>query len=643
MRKLSLCVLMFLFFTAAQAGEGDYAVSKIPAALLKNANSVLRLDQGTFEIISFTKTKLRIHNVVTVLNENADRYATLRVVYDKLSSVEYMDGKLYDAAGKEIRSLKKKDIRDVSVSDGISLMEDNRMKIHDFHCSIYPYTVEYEYEVEYNNTFFFPSWYVQGSSHQSVENSIYTVRSPQSFRYNYKTLNYPGTNPVVTEEKDTRICVWTASNLPAIQPEYATPDMALVTPNIRFSPEQFEIQGYKGSMNTWKEFGQFIAKLNAGRDQLPDNIKAKVHELTDGIADPKEKVRVLYEYLQKNTRYISVQLGIGGIQTFDANYVATKSYGDCKALSNYMYSLLKEAKVKSCYTLVYGGDEDNFYIPDFVYNRFNHIILCVPMQKDTIWLECTNQTLPAGYLGGFTSDRYVMAIDEEGGKLVHTPKYGIRENKQIRNIRASIDAEAGLKLNVNTKYSGVEQDFYQLGVRMAAKDKIKEWLSQRFDLATYDIVNYNYTEQKSMLPVVDEELEIDVKNYATMTGKRLFIAPNILTRHARKLSVDSTRKYDIEFVTESRSIDSVHITLPSGYSPESLPKEVTISSKFGKYTSNVSVNGNTLLYYRSLDKYSGKFPAKEYPELVSFYESVYKADRNKVVLVKNENTAPRGF
>ena len=54
--------------------------------------------------------------------------------------------------------------------------------------------------------------------------------------------------------------------------------------------------------------------------------------MTTGL-DTREKIRVLYRYLQQNHRYISVQVGIGGMQPISASAVYTNGYGDCKGLS----------------------------------------------------------------------------------------------------------------------------------------------------------------------------------------------------------------------------------------------------------------------------------------------------------------------
>jgi hypothetical protein len=301
-----------------------------------------------------------------------------------------------------------------------------------------------------------------------------------------------------------------------------------------------------------------------------------------------------------------------------------------------MFSILKEAGIKSCYTVVRAGQNANYITEDFPSQQFNHAILFVPLKNDTVWLECTSQTDPAGYMGGFTGNRYALAVNETGGTLVRTPRYGMKENLQVRKINAILDNEATLNIKALTHYCALQQDEINGLINYLSKDKVKEYLHEELDFATYNINSFDYKENKSALPSIDESLDITVSNYATITGKRLFIVPNVMTRSGRKLSSDTARKYDIELGYEYKDVDSIEIELPKGYEPEAMPQDVSVTSKFGKYNSSVKLKDNKLFYYRSMEKYSGRFPAKDYNDLVKFYETIYKADRSKVVLVKNE-------
>jgi hypothetical protein len=138
-----------------------------------------------------------------------------------------------------------------------------------------------------------------------------------------------------------------------------------------------------------------------------------------------------------------------------------------------------------------------------------------------------------------------------------------------------------------------------------------------------------------MTPDIEEQLQISVSNYANITGKRLFISPNIMSKSFLKLRADEERKFDIVLNNEYWDVDSVEIQIPAGYEPESLPQPVSIESKFGKYSASIKVEQNRILYYRLHEYYSGRFSPKDYPELVKFYDNIYKADRNKIVFVKS--------
>jgi hypothetical protein len=634
MNRLTILVIALLNTLLVAAGDGDYAVFKISPVLMKGANAVIRKQESRLEINSAKNAVYKDHYVITILNENGDEWADFGEYYDKLRQINSVEGYLYDMMGKQLKKMKYKDLEDLSGVSGSSLIDDNRIKHHNFYYKVYPYTVEYTVEIEFKATLFFPMWSPQGKENLAVEHSTMSIVCPEDYKFRYKAFQYSG-DPLITKEKNNTVTTWEAKNMTAIIREPNAPMWHELSTVVIFGPTDFQVDDYKGNMASWQDFGKFVYSLKKDRDQLPDNIKKTVHQLTDGL-DTKEKIVRLYQYLQKNTRYISIQLGIGGWQPFDATYVATRAYGDCKALTNYMYSLLKEAGISSYYTLIRAGSYAGYITDDFPSQQFNHVILCVPQQKDSIWLECTSQTLPAGYLSDFTCNRFALLVDENGGKLVRTPRYGIKDNLENRIVKAVLKDNGTLSVKVNTNYGGLQQDELHQLINNVSKDKVKEYLHEQLDFATYDVLSFDYKENRSALPSIDESLDITVSNYATITGKRLFIIPNVMTRTHQKFSVDTSRKYDIVFNYEYQDLDTVEVELPKGYEAETMPKDITIKSQFGKYNCSVKLSGNKLYYYRNIERFSGRFPAGSYDDLRQFYEAIYKADRNRVVLVKNE-------
>jgi hypothetical protein len=396
----------------------------------------------------------------------------------------------------------------------------------------------------------------------------------------------------------------------------------------------FEAQGYKGNMSTWESYGKFINQLRTGRDVLPGDIKRKVHELTDTMKDARIKLYALYDFMQNNTHYISIQLGIGGWQPFPADYVANKRYGDCKALSNYMVALLKEAGITGKYVEIRAGRDASSMVEDFPSFQSNHVITCVPIGKDTIWLECTSQTESPGFMGSFTGGRKAILVDEDGGHVVKTPVYSAADNLQSRVVNAEISGEGNLDAEVNTVYTGIQEEFpHELMYEISA-DYREKYLNNLFRLPTYKVDKSHYEEQKGRVPVVKEYLHVVSPNYASVSGKRLFITPNLLDRSTTRLPADSVRKYDCIYDRAFTHIDSITIKIPGGYQPEAVPQDVHIDSKFGKYSASVKVLPDKIIYYRSREESVSRFPPSDYPQLVKFYEQLYKADHSRVVLVK---------
>ncbi len=626
-------ILFSLSLLPASMKSQSYNVSLVPDSLQESADMVVRLDDHELEIISPAKAVAHEKVAYTILNEKGARYARYVNSYDKFFSINNATAVLYDAAGKEVRKVKKKDMQDLSGSGEESLMSDNRYKSFDFYCRTYPYTVVFETETELNGLLAFEGMMPMTGPNMSVVYSRYKITAPADYAVRYRPVNCT-LQPVVQQMGNKKNYTWEMKNMPAIVREPYAPDMNELVPNIRFAPSVFEVDGYKGDMSTWAGFGKFINTLLQGRDVLPDAVKARVHQLTDNLSDPKQKAVVLYDYLQKNTRYISVQLGIGGWQPFDAKYVADRKYGDCKALSNFMVALLKEAGMRARYVVITGGEDAKPILGDFPSLQGNHVISCIPMAKDTLWLECTSQTVSPGFMGSFTGDRQALLIDEEGAHLVNTPVYRAADNLQVRVVSAVIDAAGNLDASISTRYTGVQQETPHALIREASRDERERYLNNTIGLPTYQVDKSNYEEERAVLPAVKEFLHLTSASYASVSGKRIFVAPNIMDKSNLLFSADSTRKFDIKNVGSFRDIDSISIKLPEGYVTESMPKEVTLDTRFGKYHSRARVDGDRIYYSRLYEKSRERFPASAYADLLKFQEEVYTADRARVVLVK---------
>ncbi len=628
-------ILFFTCFIIANQGfSQEYSIVKIPVDLLKDANFIKRAESLEINIKDAGHATIKHTYAYTILNDKADPYAEFTSYYDKFVSIEDIEGKLFDASGKELKRVKKKDISDLGGEAGMGI-SDNRTKNHSFYHKDYPYTVEYTSIESLNGMFWLPGWVPQLSNAMGVQQSKFTVRTPAGYTLRYKEYNYSG-KPVITDNNGGKIYEWTAENMKPQKLEPMMPHWSRVRAHVALAPNQVEIAGFKGNMTTWKEFGSFLYQLTGNRDELPAEMAMKAKQMTDGFNDPYKKIDTLYKFLQHNTRYISIQLGIGGWQPIPAEKVAKNGYGDCKALTNYMYALLRAVGIGSKYAVINSGDDGLYTDASFVSNQFDHVILCVPMAKDTVWLECTSSILPAGYLGDFTYNRPALLVDETGGTLVRTPTYRKNENLQVRQVEAIIEDGGNLKARAFTKYTGLQQDNLQNLLETASREDIMKAMRGRFDLPTYDVVDYQHTENGGRIPELLETIDLTVTGYAQVSGKRLFLMPNVLTRSGVKLVVDSIRMFDVELDFDYLDSDTVTIRVPTGYEIESMPKPIKLETKFGAYSNEYAYENDMVTYIRTVQQKHGRFPPSDYAELANFYQTIHKSDRVKMVLRKKE-------
>lgn len=623
---------MFVFLLCADAVAGGlkYPVKEIPEELKQNNYAVIREEVTEYRVLAVNKTSGHFREVITILNPNGNFLVTKNLYYDRLLKVQNISASIYDEDGYLIRKLKASEIKDESAYDG-SLYSDNRLKRIDLTHNSYPYTVEIEYETITRYLFSFPDFSLYVDDEVGIQSKTLNVYYPENLKLKYKLIGAP--EPKHLKEGTNEKLSWQFTNIKPARFEKFSPDARTFVPTILISPLEFEYEGYAGTMDSWKNLGKWQSSLNLGRDVLSEETKAKVRQLTSGKTDV-DKVQALYEYMQNKTRYVSIQLGIGGLQPFEAKVVDEVGYGDCKALSNYMIAMLREVGIKGHYTWVNGGGSGREPLPDFPTNFGNHIIVAVPMSKDTVWLECTNQTQPFNFLGMFTSNRYGLMITEDGGKLVKTPAYDKNINQQSTFGTIAIDPTGKAAAQISVTYRGLKYDDRSVGhYSKLGADKQKEWAERAIDISSFDLVSLTMKTQAGEVPVAKIDYSLHLPNCATLQGKRLFLQPNLLNKLKSVPEKLEIRKTDVVLDIAYTQVDSLVYSVPDGLSVEFLPAAVNLTSRFGDYQVRYLFEGGKLIYVRKLSMNNGLFAKETYPEFVEFLKGVNKADFTKIVLV----------
>lgn len=636
--KTFLVALFSLFSIAclrAESAPSPYAADLIPAALKENAHAVLRKDIRKLEVVKGGRATMTVHRVITILDKQGLPNAALVLFYDKFNKLGDIYGTFYDRNGKVVEKLKNKDIQDVSLT-GSSLASDDRGKYIQptSSSSGYPFTVEYQYTVFYRGLLSFPAWVPQNRENLSVESAELIVSVPDKNLLAYNSENLDQTVNIRSSGGDY-LFEWKVENRPVFKKEQMGPSSLDLVPVVYLAPKQINIDGYTGWTSSWESYGEFFYQLNEGRQTLPSELQLKVDQLTAGLPDPLEKAKVLYAYMQENTRYVSIQLGIGGWQTYDADYVFRNGYGDCKALTNYMQSMLGYLDIPAYTTLVKAGERIPDIKIDFPSNQFNHVILCIPHAGDTTWLECTSSTNPFGYLGDFTEDRHVLILTKEGGKLVKTPGSTAEMNQQIRQTEVQLSTGGEAKVSVHTEASGFQQDRLRFYAEEASIREREKYLRSRIDAGSFELGTFSFAEKTAAtVPTYMIDYALVAPHWAKASGPRLFISPNVLERATFVPEKMTERTQPVQLKFSYQDIDTVLYHLPTGYSIESMDDQVIeIETIFGHYKAQVEMlDPETLRYTRQLKMEKIQLPPSYYEELREFFLQINQADNMQVVL-----------
>jgi hypothetical protein len=635
MRNPLFALFFFLFTLISFAQKTEYPVAAITDSLKESANTVVRLDQTDITILSQRSMNTKTHRVVTVFNEKGFEDIDAYEFYDKSTSIKNIEAIIYDVSGKEIKKIKRKDFKDQSVVSGGTLFSDSRYLFLDYTPISYPFTVEFNSEVQTSSTAFIPRWMPLRGFNTSIEKSSLNVIYPADLGFKKKEFQFSDYN--IKKITDTNIQLsYTGNNILAQKQEDYSPSYKDLFPKVMMGLEHFHLEGVDGTATNWVDFGKWYSeKILSGTTDLSEETKTKIKAVIGDEKDPIKKAKLVYDFVQKKSRYVSIQVGIGGWKPMLATDVDRLGYGDCKALTNYTKALLQAVDVPSYNTVLFGDSYKTNIESDFVSMQGNHMILSIPNGNHYTWLECTSQDDPFGYQGTFTDDRDVLVIKPEGGEIVRTKIYDDKGNTQIDKGNYSVDENGNFSGSLSIVSEGSQYSSKSRIEHLQPTEKEKHYKGYWDNINNLKLEKITFLNDKNNVRFT-ESIQLSATNYGSISTNKIIFPIDAFNQQSANVKRVRNRKNPFQIQRGYLDTDEIEINLPTGFNIEFLPANYELKGKFGEYkTEIIKTENNKLVYKRSMFLNKGKYSNKEYDEYRLFIEQVSRNDNAKIILTKN--------
>lgn len=614
----------------------------------EKTDAVLLYSERILTVQSADKMKAVTREAYKILRPTGRQRGHIHAVVNSETKVVSMRGWCIPAQGKDFEA-KEKDAVEISIPniDGSELLSDTRLKVLQIPAAEPGNIVGYEYEEEIHPFVLQDIWEFQESD--PAREARYTLQLPQGWEYKASWLNYAEIKPTATGNNQWQ---WVVSDLKPIKGESAMPPIKAVAGEMVVSIFPPGGNAPNRGFANWNEMGIWERGLVSGRRDASPQIKQKVNELTASVSAPLDKMRALAKFVQRDIRYVAIELGIGGWQPHAAAEVFTHKYGDCKDKATLMGSMLHEIGVES-YFIVINTERGAITPQTPAHKGFDHAIIAIripdgvadpslaaienhPKLGRILFFDPTDELTPFGQLSGALQANYGLLVTPDGGELNELPKLPAAMNGVKRTGKLALDPVGTLRGDIQEvrvgDYAASQRSMLRTVTRDADKIKPIETLLSHsfttFQIAKATVGNLERTDAPFVY-----NYSIVANDYAKRAGNLLLVRPRVLgNKSSGILETREPRKYPVEFSGPSLDTDTFEITLPRGYEVDDLPPAINADYSFASYHSKTEVNGNVLRYTRTFEVKELTVPLAKVAELKQMYRTIAGDERSTAVL-----------
>lgn len=432
---------------------------------------------------------------------------------------------------------------------------------------------------------------------------------------------------------------YTATNIPALREEPQMPPKSEV--------RRWALLNYSSFNFSWVFFGYTMTHLFMEATKEDKEIKAKAAELTAGVHDDADKLRAIFEFTQKRIRNVTFDRTMtdeqrSKIENKRAADTLRRGMGHSAEIDLLFAALVRAAGMKSA--IVFSGDRsESFADPQGSTDpRLVHWAgIAVVGSFGTKICNPGTPFMPFEKIDWYEEGVMALTASDSGYRWTKTNLSEPEANKSVRTAELKLDADGNLEGLVTVRHSGHQATLRRRDLFMRSPNEREEAV-KKSSLATsgkgeiYDISIEDFEESSKPYTY---SYRVKIPNYASRTGKRIFIQPNFFQYGRAPLFSSSTRNYPIYFEYAWSEMDRVEIELPREFEPESVgaPNTIDEKSDLARLTNEYTYDQARHVLIAEREFYFGKkgrvlFPAESYAPIKRLFDLFQEADTHSIVL-----------
>lgn len=335
--------------------------------------------------------------------------------------------------------------------------------------------------------------------------------------------------------------------------------------------------------------------------QPTERIHALVRDVIGKETQPREKARLLYEWVSRNITYGGNCIGVGAVVPRDVNVVLDNKMGDCKDHATLLQAMLASAGIRSEQVLVNAGSKYELTATPVV-SLVNHVMNFLPDFR--LYVDATAKEVPFGLLPTGTYAKPVIHVGAARA-LASVPHENHFNNEQRLRMTLKMAANGSASGSMRVSLKGLEAAQFRAYMRDLSADGEREFVKQA--LSSYGYKGRGTLEKGATTGLSDQyeySVKFDMDNFLRSGTSGAFVFSPVM---GTPLSVQSFSNVEDRFVPKRKeachgfhSYETYEIELPAGLTLIDMPENAQVRGTLVDYSAKYQKTKSGVLVTREL-------------------------------------------